>query len=807
MKITSAEILEFESLRQLLGRYISSALGRRELEQMAITTDRPAIENALAETAEAMNYYRAATQPQGAGRGAAIRIRFTSVPDSLQAVAKLRIEGATLEPREIYDLTQLLDVAGEARSSITAVGDRYPLLSARAEKIADFRPILKDLAGKILPDGSLADDASVALRHLRREIEKQQKEIHNSLERFLRAHRTEGTLQEEFVTIRNERFVVPIVAGQKRKVDGVIHAASASGHTLFVEPLETIDLNNELVRFREEEAAEVFRILTELTSRLREYSTDIRYAVGVIGELELLFAKAQFAGDFNCVIPRFSSDTQRRLHLKDARHPLLEDVLRRQRKHVVPISLTLDENCRTLLISGPNTGGKTVSMKTVGLLSLMAQAGIPVPAAEAELPIFERVLADVGDLQSIEQSLSSFSAHIASVKEMLESVNMDSLILLDELGRATDPEEGGALGVAILDTFRSAGAFSLASTHLLAIKVYGATTGGVLNASMGFDEATLEPTYVLRTGAPGKSAGLDIASRLGLEPGIIERARANMSSSERDIQRFLSELHERLGRVTTLETELEAQKTRLTAREQSLEKEWERKSLARIREVEQKSEQLAREFEEQAKKTIDEITRNVEQRKASETALRKVAKTRREFLEKAEEVVTPAVTASGAPAPKKLVIEPGVRVRLRGIRQPARVRRKISEALIEVDAGFMKMQVSIDDIEEILPADTGGPRLPRNVTFEQGPRWDVSYREINLIGKHAADASEEVDKFLDSAALAQVSRVRIVHGHGMGVLKKTVADLLTHNPHVAKFYPASPSEGGTGATIVELKEG
>ncbi len=257
----------------------------------------------------------------------------------------------------------------------------------------------------------------------------------------------------------------------------------------------------------------------------------------------------------------------------------------------------------------------------------------PVPAAEAEFPILQQVLADIGDQQSIAESLSSFSAHIQTIRRMLDVVNMDALILLDELGRATDPEEGGALGVAILDTFRSAGAFSLASTHLLAIKVYGANTEGVLNASMGFDEQTLEPTYILRTGAPGKSAGLDIASRLGLEPQIIERARSRMSSSERDIQQFLSELHERLNRVSQLQEELAREREQLKQREQSLERDWEKKRAAQIRELEQRSEQLAAHFEEQARQTIDEITKNVDQRKAAENALRKVAKTRREFLE------------------------------------------------------------------------------------------------------------------------------------------------------------------------------
>ena len=325
--------------------------------------------------------------------------------------------------------------------------------------MADFRGLLREIGGKVLPNGSIADDASVALNRLRRDIDKQQRSIHQSLERFLKSHRDEGVLQEEYVAIRNDRFVVPVVAGQKRRVDGVIHGASSSGQTLFIEPLDTIDLNNELVRLREEEQREVFRILREITDKLRAHAADIRRTMQVVSELDLLFAKAAFAGDFDCVIPAFVNDGERRLTLKQARHPLLQDVLRRQQKRVVPVTLTLDGTQRILLISGPNTGGKTVSMKTVGLLALMAHAGLPVPAAEAEFPVFDQVLADIGDQQSIEQSLSSFSAHIASVKAMVEEATPDSLVLLDELGRATDPEEGGALGVAILDNFRTLGSF------------------------------------------------------------------------------------------------------------------------------------------------------------------------------------------------------------------------------------------------------------------------------------------------------------------------------------------------------------
>jgi DNA mismatch repair protein MutS2 len=798
----SADLLEFEPLRELVGRYVGSPLGRAELERLAPHSDRASLVDALADVGEAIAYQGASRQPQAASRGSAIGLRFNSIPDVAPALAVLRIEGAMLEPKQILELARLIEEAGEIRAALNLAAEKYPRLGAQVAATADPRPILRDVRGKILPDGTLADDASVALQRLRRDIERQQKQIQTSLERFLRTHRDDGTLQEEFITLRNDRFVVPVVAGQQRKVYGVIHGASSSGHTLFVEPLETIDLNNELVRLREEEQRETLRILRELTDLLRSNGPQIQVLVQTIARLDLLFAKAAFASDFDCVIPRFSAEEDRRLVLKDARHPLLEDVLRRQKKPILPISLALDEKQRTLLISGPNTGGKTVSMKTVGLLALMAQAALPVPAAEAEFPLFEQVLADMGDQQSIQESLSSFSSHIARVREMLETVTPQSLVLLDELGRATDPEEGGALGVAILESFRAHGAFTLASTHLLALKIYGATTEGVLNASMGFNEQTLEPTYVLQLGAPGKSAGLDIASRLGLSEDLIARARQRMSTSERDIAVFLNELHQRLRRTAQEEQDLREQRQALEAREQTLAKEFEQREAAKFKELDERLRSALAEFEAQNQELIQKVLAGAEQRKAAEQAERRIAKTKREFEEKARVAVF-----GEAPAPEQrfVVIEEGDRVRLKGVREPARVRRKLSGGLLEVEAGLMRMQVTTDDVEEVLPSAPESTRLPKNVSYEAGPRWDVSYREINVIGKRAEEARDEVDKFLDSAAMASVDRVRIVHGHGMGILRRVIGELLATNPHVEKYYPATPAEGGTGATVVELK--
>jgi DNA mismatch repair protein MutS2 len=800
--ITSADILEFESLRDLLGRYVSSPLGQAELDKIAPHTDLKKLREDLAEAAEAAGYLRSSSQRQAAARGAAIRIDFSGIPDLTQAVHKLRIEGAALDPKEIFDLIGLLDRAADAKSILSAVRERFPLLGSRAEAMGEFRQLLRDLEGKILPDGAVADHASVALARLRRDIERQKKAIQESLERFLRAHHEEGILQEEFVTIRNERFVVPVIAGQRRKIEGVIHGASSSGHTLFIEPLETIDLNNELVRLSEEEMREVDRILRELTERLRGYAGSIAQTLAALGELELVFAKGRFAVEFNCTIPRFES----RLRLKNARHPLLEDVLLRQRRPVVPISLQLDERCRTLLISGPNTGGKTVSLKTVGLLALMAHAGLPVPCAEAEFPLFSQVLADIGDNQSIQESLSTFSAHIRRIREMALDVTPDSLVLIDELGAATDPEEGGALGVAIVDHFRAAGAFTLASTHLMALKIYGANTPGVLNGSMGFDEQTLEPTYQLHLGAPGKSAGLDIATRLGMPGHIMKRARESMSDRERDVTRFLSELHHRLDEVRGLEQSLKEKEAVLASREKELAGEWEKRETAKLKELERRCDLVLERFEAQARETLDRIAQSAEQRKAADQARRRVAKVKRELREEFQTTVLSTQDDARQGELRRPKIEEGARVRLKGIREPAQVRRKMGPDRIEVQAGFLKLQVPVDDVLEVLPSSDTPPRLPRNVSFKPAPQLNPAIQEINLIGERAEEACERVEKFLDSAVLATASRVRIVHGHGMGVLRKAIWNLLGKSPYVEKFYPASQHEGGAGATIVELKE-
>ena len=799
VKSSSSEALAFPQVVALVRRYISTAAGAVLLEQVVPSSDQKVVERSLAQVAEGVQYLRAAGNP-AVGSGSAIRVNLGGVPDITVAAQKLRIEGASLEPREIFDLITFLDRAADARSVLTASPERFPLMYQLACRIGDFRDLLKAVQGKVSPDGSIPDSASPHLHRIRREMDKQKKSIADSLERFLKANRGEGVLQEEYVTLRNDRFVVPVIAGQRRKLPGVIHGASSSGQTLFLEPLETIDLNNELVRLQEEESREVFRILRELTARLRTQAPEIGAAAEVIAELDLIFGKARFGVEFDCCIPTFGE----RFHVVKARHPLLMDVLKRSGKQVVPFDLTLDRECRTLLISGPNTGGKTVTLKTAGTIALMAQSGFPVPCASAELPLFEQVLADIGDHQSIEQNLSTFSAHVARLREMALDVTPDSLVLLDEIGSATDPEEGGALGVALVDHFRAAGAFTLASTHLTALKVYGASTKSVLNASMGFDEETLQPTYKLRVGVPGKSAGLDIATKLGMPEDILKRARAALSSQEIELGRLIAGLHESLDLATRERTELETEKRRIAIREREFRVEWERKESAKLAELQARFDAMQTEWRKRAEDVVAKVEALSTQRKASDRAHVEVARATREMREEWE-----TVASSPAVVPKKLQIVEGSRVRVKGLRELARVRKDLGNGRFEVEAGFMKMKIGVDDVEEVFAEGASGPatsKLPSNVRFQPGPALNPLVQEINIIGERAEEAMEKVERFLDNATMATAARVRIVHGHGMGVLKRAVQELLKNNPHVEKFYPASQFEGGAGATIAELKD-
>ncbi len=464
---------------------------------------------------------------------------------------------------------------------------------------------------------------------------------------------------------------------------------------------------------------------------------------------------------------------------------------------------------RVLIISGPNTGGKTVALKTVGLLALMAQAGLPVTAGEAVFPWFDQVLADIGDSQSIQDSLSTFSSHITTVRGMIESATPGSLVLLDELGAATDPQEGGALAVAVVEHFRRTGAYTLVSTHLPALKSYGARTAAVLSASVGFDEQTLAPTYRLSVGLPGQSAGIEIAQRLGLPAEIIEGARANLTRDDLEAAALVRELHRQKEEFAAAQARLEEERARLERRRKELEREWEKRETAKLKELERRLELALEKFNDEARAALDRLAQGEAGKKSLADASRRVARVTREAREDFESAVLAArdEARQGAAAPGLAQVAEGMLVRLKGVAAPARVRRRLGPDRIEVETGLIKMQVALDEVLEVVAGGAPGrPALPDHVTVHTAPRKE-SVTEINVIGATAEDARERVDKFLDTAVLAGAARVRVVHGHGMGVLRKTLWQMFASHPHVERYYQAEQREGGAGATIVELRVG
>ena len=824
---SSARVLEFESLLDLIRGYGSSPLGQERAAALAPSLDRRWIENQHQLTSEIREFRRVGG-----------RFEFSGLLNISTPVEKARIAGAVLETTEIRDVVLVIDRAAEWReialSPPAAMKVEWAAVAELSSGIIDFTEFLRGFRNKIQPDGTLEDRASPELARIRREIERQKRTIQESLRGYLRRLAEGGAVQDELITIRGERFVIPIKIEQKRRVQGVIHGASSSGQTVFVEPLETIDQNNELVRLLDEEMAEIHRILLEMTRRIGENSEPILKAVDVLGELELQFAKARFAEDYSCVPvamgeqeppgdsrsfdyaqdgPRLSRPSPTRLILIKARHPLLQRNLKTKGGHIVPVSIELEGERLELVITGPNTGGKTVALKTVGLLALMAQSGIPVPADRAELPVFDAVLADIGDYQSIEQNLSTFSAHVTNIDFISRTATAHSLVLLDELGSATDPEEGAALAVAIAEHFRRIGCVTVISTHHTSLKVFGANTPGVVNSSVGFDEATLQPTYELKIGVPGASAGINIAQRLGLNPSIIEAARARLGSQARDVGQFLDSLHANLR-------EAETDRLRLKAREQELEREkatlaveGRKEQQAKIKEMEKKLETLLRDFEYQAREMVNAVQDKAASQKLSKDAERRISKLRREFGEQFDSTVVAHSTGAdrGDPNAQPQVVKhvsEGDTVKLKSVGRPAVVSRRIDENHFEVEIGAMKMKIARDDIAEVLSRATDSPvKAARargiSVSLEQEGAGVPS--EINVIGRTLDDATREVEKFVDRAFLAGLPRVRVVHGSGMGILRKALRQYLQKHPHVESVTEPPQNEGGGGATVVELR--
>ena len=810
--------LEWEPLLALVAGFAASPVGRNAILELTPSTDETWVRRQHDLTAE----LRLVLEEQ-------ISIPCGGLFDPTQMAAKAQIPGAALEANELQAVARLANDVAAWQALLqqppARIAGRLPGLSALSAALTtSLKPLAETIERTIQPDGSLADNASPELNRIRREQERQQRVIEESLRSALRKLASEGSTQEDLITIRGDRFVIPVRAELKRRISGVVHGASSSGQTVYVEPLETIEQNNELVRLIEEEQAEIHRIFVALTRQVGMYAAGLVEGARVLALVDSLQARARFARDYDCVAPAI---TPERMSLEAARHPLLEKRLRasgaRHNTAVVPLSLELTQEHRQLIISGPNTGGKTVTLKTTALLAMMAQAGLPVPAAAAGFPIFTAFLADIGDAQSIEAALSTFSAHITNLDRLSRLAGAQSLVLLDELGSSTDPEEGSALAVAIASYFLAVGAWSLISTHHTSLKVYAANTPGVLNAAAGFDETTLSPNYRLRLGVPGASAGIQTAERLGLNAEIVAAARQRLGSQQVDIARFLDKLHDQLA---VLEVERKAAREKQYALNQErakLAREGDVELRNRTRELETKLASLLKDFEFQMRETVRAIEDRAAQQKLSKEAERRMTRLRREFQESFNQTVVAHRTgadvndANAQPHVLKH-IAPGDQVRIKSMNKIAVVQREIEKDLFEVALGPIKMRVKRDDLADPKPsaAESGAAqkydplaaaRKQKNVHVTvTSANTDDMRMEINLIGRTVDEATQDLEKYLDRAFLAGLPRVRVIHGHGAGILRRGVREFLKSHPHVATIAEAPQNEGGMGATLVELRQ-
>jgi DNA mismatch repair protein MutS2 len=798
MSRPAEEILEFDKLRELLRGRSTCAPGKRALDALEFSQDRRELERGFALIREAREWLRAGKE-----------LGFGALADPERWLTTIEGPGTVLEAGEFLDVASLLDTASWLRQQFRDTEDKFPLLAARAESVIDFRDVLALIRRAILPTGEISDDASPELRKIRANILQTRDSIQKSLKQILRARNAEAG--EDYVTLRNDRFVIPVRSEQRRGVPGIVHGASGTGQTVFVEPLETVEANNQLVQFSEEEAAEIFRILRGLTERLRMVRGPLVSAVETIAELDSTFARARFARDFDAVIPEFSSGAE--LEFVALRHPVLEDKLRKENRPIVPMTLALGGDQKLLVISGPNTGGKTVALKSTGMAVLSAQCGIPVAAQRAKLPLFDHVLVDIGDEQSIAADLSTFSSHMLNLKSILESATPSSLVLVDEMGTGTAPEEGAALAVALLDEFRAKNCFVLATTHHDRLKTYAATSPGVVNAAVEFDEINLRPTYRLTVGVPGGSSGIAIARRLGLTPRIIERARELMEPESLEAADLIAYLHRTRDELDRLQAQMTQERHTLEEERKKLRTEWLGRQQKRIGELEAQFADMQKRFEQNVASVVEAVKDRELRAQLEKTSRRKLQDVRSGAKEDLNATIVQTISESQADlgvtqADLQPVaagsLQAGAKIRVRGFAKPL-IFRRIDGDSAEVEAGPLRMKVALDEIISIEQPVGVNTFMPSGVSVKSAPRETSAGSEINVIGMTVEQATELVDKFLDDAALAHLPQVRIIHGHGTGALRKGLAEYLRTQPLVARSSFETEERGGKAITVVELR--
>jgi DNA mismatch repair protein MutS2 len=814
--------LEFDRIVAAVRSLALTPLGRARLAALAPQGDARRVEAAQALTSEGVRFL---------ADHAGFPLR---APDDLPSVlTSLAVEGRALDPVQLTGLAAFLESVEQCAHGIRrAPREQFPLLAAIAAPLVSFEREIAEVRRAIDPAGEIFDHASPELRTIRDRLRKQRARLRGTLESYLRGKDTAKYLQDQVITDRGGRYVLLVRAENRGAIPGIVHGTSTSGASLFLEPLSTVEINNEIVALLEQESDEVRRILLALTNAFRARALEFQHALDAATELDVVQARARFSRLVDGVAPVLSSDGT--FDVPAARHPLMVPAVQarlgadapdhaRRTSGPVPVDLSLVPPVSVLVITGPNTGGKTVALKTAGLLALMAQAGLHVPAAPgARLPVFRSVFADIGDEQSIDANLSTFSSHITNIASMDAALQLPALVLLDEIGAGTDPVEGGALGMAVIDRFRERGALVIATTHYDTLKSYASTTPGAVCAAFGFTPESFEPTYRLVYGSPGRSLALEIAARLGLPAPVIAAARGYQSAREAQLADHLARMDRELH---ALEHE-----RRLAVREREQMAEQEGRLRQRDEALRQKEEQLKRRIDAEveqrvrdARRQIDSVVDDVKRRAASlvsQAARRSAAAqvplstgetgaVRAEARASLDQIVdrvrsgvveTPVPQASAAPAPAKPVSGDRVAVGPLGLEGIVQV---VYEREAEVNVRGKRLRASLEELRVLGQGPAGASRV--NVSVQVQPR-DSSASELNVIGCTVDEAVSRADKFLDEAVLAELRTVRIIHGHGTGQLRRGLAEYLRENPLVSSFAIAPPEQGGSGATIVELKE-
>ncbi len=784
--------LEYNKIVERLAEYAFGADTKERCLSLLPSTSLSEITNAQQQTKDAMN--------RSLKKG---RLDCSGIKPLSSAIRRVEI-GGTMNIEELLGLCKLLETARRVKAYGRKEREDIPSdsLSELFDGLEPLSPLCDEIRHCIISVDEISDDASSNLKSIRRSIRSTGDRIHAQLNQMLNNQNVRNCLQDFVITMRNGRYCLPVKAEAKSQITGMVHDQSSSGSTLFIEPMAVVNLNNELKELSIKEQDEIAVILATLSAKAGEYIPAIETDYQILTELDFIFAKAAYALEYNGITPHFN--TERKIRILKGRHPLLDA------KKVVPIDISLGSDFDQLVITGPNTGGKTVSLKTVGLLTLMGQAGLPIPSGDrSELAVFDDIFADIGDEQSIEQNLSTFSSHMTNIIHILKEANEHSLVLFDELCAGTDPTEGAALAVSILSYFHSRGIRTMATTHYSEIKIYALTTSGIENACCEFDVETLSPTYRLLIGIPGKSNAFAISKKLGLSDTLIEDARTRISSNEQNFEDLLSDLEASRITIEKEQVEINRYKSEIAALKQQLKNKQEKLDESRDA-ILRKAKEEANQILQEAKDTADEAIRNFNKYGTTRPSIQEMEKQRTNIREKmaANEKKSSKEkdTAIYNPkVPKKLRIGDSVKVLSMNLTGTVHSLPNAKGDLF-VQMGILRSQVNIKDLVLIEDAAPGSKKYAKTGAGKLKMSKSASVStEINLIGRTVDEAIALLDKYLDDAYLAHLPSVRIVHGKGTGALRSAVQSHLKRQSYIKSFHLGEFGEGDAGVTIAEFK--